>query len=207
MITAKAVLSGDIVANSAVDDTLVLGGKAAGTLSGLGSTVTGFTTIEEDASAHWTLSGSISGTGTLDIGAGAKLTLDGAVSIASIAFAAGGNATLTLDASGAVTSKISGFGAGDVIDLPAIQATSLTFRQDTLTLFNASHQVVDTLLFTKGLSKEDFGLVAAGSGTEIIYAEANAPASASIGGGSVLADAMPALLHFGLLQGGHGVGV
>jgi hypothetical protein len=200
VVNPGAVFNGDIAADPAVNDTLEVAGKANGTLSGLGSTVTGFTTITEDASAHWTFSGSISGKGTLDIGTKAQLTLHGTVSIASIAFAAPGASTLTLETAKAVTSIFSGFGPGDIIDLPTIQANALTFQQNTLTLLNSNNQVVDTLLFANGLTQQDFGLAAAGTGTEILYAGPDVPwTSASINGGiSTLDHPMPeALLHLG----------
>jgi hypothetical protein len=200
VVNPGAVFNGDIAADPAVNDTLEVAGKANGTLSGLGSTVTGFTTITEDASAHWTFSGSISGKGTLDIGTKAQLTLHGTVSIASIAFAAPGASTLTLETAKAVTSIFSGFGPGDIIDLPTIQANALTFQQNTLTLLNSNNQVVDTLLFANGLTQQDFGLAAAGTGTEIFYAGPDVPwTSASINGGiSTLNHPMPeALLHLG----------
>jgi hypothetical protein len=200
VVNPGAVFNGDIAADPAVNDTLEVAGKANGTLSGLGSTVTGFTTITEDASAHWTFSGSISGKGTLDIGTKAQLTLHGTVSIASIAFAAPGAGTLTLETAKAVTSIFSRFGPGDIIDLPTIQANALTFQQNALTLLNSNNQVVDTLLFANGLTQQDFGLAAAGTGTEILYAGPDVPwTSASINGGiSTLDHPMPeALLNLG----------
>jgi hypothetical protein len=199
IVDPGAVFGGNIEATDVVNDTLVLAGKAAGTLAGFGDTITGFTTIQEDASAHWTLSGTVGGS-VLDIGQGARLTVNGALGTASVAFAAGGDGTLTLNVTGTVGSVFSGFGTGDIIDLPTIQASTLTFQHNTLTLLNADGNVVDTLLFAKGLTQADFGLVPAGNGTEIVYTGTAPPAAhiASDGGFPVQDLAAANLLHFGL---------
>ena len=168
VVDPGATFQGAIVANANVDDTLVLAGTASGTLTGFGTSITGFTTITEDAQAHWTLGGAISGGGALDIGAGAVLTLDGAVNIASIAFAAGSE-TLHLALPGQVTSVFDGFAAGDVIDLETLTATSLRYGHGTLTLFDGRAQV-DTLHFAGALTSSDFGVVSDGhGGTDVVF--------------------------------------
>jgi len=146
-----------------------LAGHLAGTLSGVGTSIASITTFVEDASAHWTLSGSLTGTGALDIGADARMTLDGASSIATIAFGAGGYGTLTLDKPSFVTSALAGFNIGDKIELSGIQASSFTFRHDRLTLFNASHKVVDTMQFAGPLSAADVFVFTEGRTTDIVY--------------------------------------
>jgi len=175
-ITPGAVFEGGIQGNPYADSTIVLGGRLAGTLSGIGTTVAGITNFVEDAAAHWTLSGSLTGTGTLDIGADARMTLEGASSIA-MAFGAGGYGTLTLDKPALVTSVLAGFSIGDKIELSGIQAASFTFRHDTLTLFNASHKIVDTVQFTGHLSSSDVFVFDEGRTTEIIY---SGPGHASV---------------------------
>jgi hypothetical protein len=172
-ITSKAVFVGDIVANSAVNDTLVLDAGGNGTVSGLGLSVTGFNTIQEAAKADWTLQGSITGTGAIDIGSGDKLTIDAPVSIPTIAFT--GPADLTLGEPNAVTTIFSGFSTGDIIKLIGIEASSLTFNADTLTLLNASGATVDTLTFTGKYHKSDFALQPLGANTEIVFAGPDAP--------------------------------
>jgi hypothetical protein len=169
VVDPGAVFGGDIVAVSSVDDTLELAGKTLGTLTGFGTTITGLTTIAEDADANWKLTGSMTGTGTIDIGADARLTLGGAVSIASIAFAAGGDASLHLNDPTKLTSVFSGFGSGDSIFLASIQAASLSYSGGVLTLFDASHAVVDTLSFAGSYSQSDFGLQANGGGTDVVF--------------------------------------
>jgi hypothetical protein len=170
VISPTAVFEGAIQAGNYGSSTIVLAGHQAGTLSGLGTSITGITNIVEDASAHWTLSGSLSGTGALDIGADARLTLDGACSIATIAFGATGHGTLALDQPALVTSVVAGFGGGDTIELSGIAAASFTFHHDTLTLFDANHVVVDTMQFSGHLTAADIDIVADGKNTDIVYA-------------------------------------
>jgi hypothetical protein len=171
-LSIQGSFTGYIVANS--NDTLVLGGTEAGTLSGFGTSVTGFETITENSSADWTLNGSIEGAGTLTVGSGGTLSLDGAVSIATILFATGGQETLTLGTPTAVTSTFAGFGTGDQIDLIGLQATLLKYANGTLTLLNANHTVIDTLTFSGDYTKADFALQADGNNTELLYAGAPA---------------------------------
>ncbi len=62
-----AVFLGAVSATPTVSDTLELGtGTGAGTLTGLGSTITGFGTIAFDSGAHWFIAGNTAGlTGTI----------------------------------------------------------------------------------------------------------------------------------------------
>jgi hypothetical protein len=169
------VFRGAIVADPTAHDTLELAGTVAGTLSGLGHAVTGFANITEDANAIWTLNGTVSGAGTLALGGGATLTLGGTISIGTIAFAAGG-ALLTAEAPHALTSTFSGFGTGDVIDLANLVATSFSYANNTLTLFNNGDKPpVDLLTFAGNLSQSDFTLKSDGhGGTDILHAGAHA---------------------------------
>jgi hypothetical protein len=139
-------------------------------LSGLGTTVTGFSSIVEDAHAHWSLTGTISGTGVVEIGEAARLTLNGPVSIRFIAFGAGGDERLALENPTQVTSTFSGFGSGDIIVLSDILATSPQYSNGTLTLFDANHNIVDTLAISGDYDAADFALQPHGNGTEIVYA-------------------------------------
>jgi hypothetical protein len=168
-ITPAAVFEGAIQGSPYGDNTIVLAGHLAGTLSGIGTNIAGITNFVEDAAAHWTLSGSLSGTGALTIGADARMTLDGASSIATIAFGAGGYGTLSLGTPALVTSVLAGFSIGDKIALSGIQASSFTFRHDTLTLFNATHKIVDTVQFTGHLGATDVFVFKEGRTTDIVY--------------------------------------
>jgi hypothetical protein len=169
-IDPAALFSGAIAGNYAMQDTLVLSGTKAGTLSGLGTRVAGFRHIEAAANSKWTLAGDIGGPGSLQLGAGSSVTLDGAVSIAHVAFGASGSAQLTLDMPAQLGSVFSGFDTGDVIDLQGIAATSLSYANGTLSLLDSAQTVVDTLVFTGHYTQSDFALRADGAGTEVVYA-------------------------------------
>ena len=175
VVDPGAVFNGAVLANSAAPDTLELAGTAAGTLSGLGTQVTGFATITEDAHAHWTLTGTVSGNGTATVGAGASLSLNGAVGIAALAFASAASGMLRLSEPGQVSSTVHGFGAGDVIDVEGVRATSLGYSHGTLTLYGSTHAVVDRLDFAGNLTDADFGLHVDGHGGTDITGNAYAP--------------------------------
>jgi hypothetical protein len=171
-VAPSAIFNGDISANAAVNDVLVLAGSAAGTLAGFGTSITGFTTIVENAHANWTLSGTIAnpahGQGAITLDTNTSLTLTGTVQIAAIAF--GADDLLKLDTPAAVTSVLSGFGTGDTIDLSGLQAGSLSYAGGTLTLYGPGEHVVDTLAFAGSYTTGDFGLHPDGAGgTDIAY--------------------------------------
>jgi hypothetical protein len=198
VVEAGAVFDGDIAGsgNSGVTDTVVLAGNHAGTLSGFGTTITNITTIVQDAHTRWTLEGSIGGTGSIALGTGGYLALsDGTVSIASIVFGAGGNETLSFGAPGSVSSTLSGFGTGDRIDLANVQASSLSYSHGTLTLFDASHAVVDTLSFSGKYTAADFSLQQEGKSTDVVYAGRHEAAlHVPEGGGHVAWPDVPAVV-------------
>jgi hypothetical protein len=170
IITPEAVFVGDIIANPTSNDVLVLEGNTHGSLGGFGTTVTGFTTIEESSGADWKLGGSITGTGSIELAGGATLTLDGTVSIATLSFASAGNDSLRLEDPASFTSTLSVFGAGDTVFLSGIEATSLQYSGHTLTLFDAGGAAVDTLTFDGKYTQADFGLDAVKGGTNLVFA-------------------------------------
>jgi hypothetical protein len=176
VIDPSAVFEGGIQGSNYYPSTVELAGHSQSTLSGIGTSVVGITNFVEDASARWTLSGSLSGTGMVSIGTDARLTLDGSSSIATIAFGAGGDATLVLDKPVLVSSVVAGFGVGDSIELSGLRASSFSFSNDTLTLFNASDAVVDTVQFSGGLSAPDVFVYEAGKNTDVVYAGPGAAA-------------------------------
>jgi hypothetical protein len=187
VIDADARFNGAITADSAAHDTLVLGGAANGALSGFGTSVTGFTAIDEAAHAHWTLSGTIAGVSALTIGSGATLALTGPVSAGAIAFTAGGGETLKLEQATDIGAVFKGFGAGDVIDLGKLQVSAMTFLNGTLTLMDGA-SVADTLRFGGAYTAADFVLHADGAGgTDIAFAEAARPTQ-EYGHGAWIAD-------------------
>jgi hypothetical protein len=168
-----AVFDGAIQGRAGAADTLVLAGHAPGTLSGFGASITGITDIVADAGAHWRLDGALSGAGTLTLEAGARITLGGTVNIATIAFT-GADSALHIDTKAAPGSAFTGFGAGDVIDLAAVQAQSLHFSAGVLSLYGANGGLVDTLHFTGNYQQSDFSLQPYGAGTDVVYAGAGA---------------------------------
>ena len=169
VVDPGAAFAGGIAAYRFADDTLNLAGTAPGSLSGFGTRITDFTTITEDAHAHWTLGGSITGTGSIQIGTGATLALRGAVSVPTIAFLGGGGETLKLGTPGQVTSTLQGFAAGDVVDAETVHATSLRYAGGTLTLYDGQ-SVVDTLTLLGKYAQSDFSLKADGhGGTNVVF--------------------------------------
>ncbi len=76
VVDPGAVFNGLVVANTQADDVLELGvgNGNQGTLSGLGSQYTGFSTFTEDSGANWLLAGSNSFGGTAAIGGTLDLT-------------------------------------------------------------------------------------------------------------------------------------
>jgi fibronectin-binding autotransporter adhesin len=134
--------------------------SVAGTVSAQGGTLT--------------LHGGTSGTGTVAIASGATLVADGALSVTNLDFT-GAGATLVLMTPTDVTSSLSGFGTGDVVDLEKLVATTLTYAGGTLTLLNGT-QIVDTLSLTGSYTATDFTLQSDGSqGTDLLYAGTQAP--------------------------------
>ena len=122
-----AVFAGAVAANPAVDDQLLLTGKSAGQLDGLGTQFTGFTSLQETIGAIWTLSGSVSMSflngGTVQGGA-ASLALNGSVT---------NNGTIT-SAGGAVSIAQKVMGVGTLIPAPAGTLTLLDGAVDGQTV-------------------------------------------------------------------------
>jgi hypothetical protein len=170
--------------NETQGGTLVVGnntdGSAAGTLTiQAAATIIGDGTISADAlsvagalvalGGTLTLHASVSGSGTATIAAGATLLANGTLGVARVDFASGGD-TLVLGKPADVTSTLSGFGTGDVVDLEKLIATTLTYAGGTLTLLDGA-QVVDTVSLAGHYKAADFTLQSDGNkGTDILYA-------------------------------------
>jgi hypothetical protein len=98
-ISVATKFTGDVVANSGVNDVLELTESYAATLTGLGSALTGFTTVDEAAGTNWVLAGANAlGAGTTLLDAG-KLTVTGTLTDAGAATISGAG---LLDAKGPV---------------------------------------------------------------------------------------------------------
>jgi hypothetical protein len=175
---------------------LVIGGVKGGTAGTItvesGAAVTGFGAItlapvmdDGTITAHGgalSITDAVTGTGTLAIAASSTLLAGAAITGVSLDFAAAG--TLSLATPSSVTSTISGFQSGDVVDLQNLVATTLTYHGGTLILSN-DQTVVDKLYFAGSYKADDFALKSDGAnGTDIIYAGPQAPefGSASLQG-------------------------
>ena len=191
-----AVFNGQVAANPSADDVLDLSGKAAGSLTGLGSQFTGFTSMVVAEGANWTLAGvaetapaalkdngtlAVSGTltlgeiaagaGTLGIEASSVVIAPGTLGIASVAFD-GPSGTLMLANPAGFTSAITGFGTGDQIDLQGLITTSSQYANGELTLYDHT-AMVDQITFTGSYSVTNFGIQSDGNnGTLITFVPA-----------------------------------
>jgi hypothetical protein len=180
-------LNGGVLQSSA-SGTLVVGTSAgaagaitvSGDVSGFG-TITGAAVTDTGTvtASGGTLSimDAVTGTGTLALAADATVLAGAGVSGVTIDFAA--NGTLALAEPASVTSTISGFQSGDVVDLQKLIANTLTYSGGRLTLSDGS-TVVDTLSFAGSYTQSDFSLQSdKHGGTDVLYAGTQAPDFAS----------------------------
>ncbi len=187
LLLESVALTGGVLAGSQTGS-VAIGGNASGLQAGhitveAGANVSGSGAINgaygviDDGTiiaraGTLTIGVPVSGTGALHIANAATLQTGGAVSVASVVFNAGTNETLYLAKPAAMTGTISGFGAGDTIDLKGIAATTLTFLAGTLTLYDGT-MAVDALTFAGDYVAADFTLKPDGAGgTDILYSGA-----------------------------------
>jgi hypothetical protein len=121
-VAPGAVFEGVVSAGGSGLDTLELAkGANHGTLAGIGTSFTGFTNLDIDAGAHWTIGRvvDLAYGGLVDLGAGSTTELRQAIVDSFIYFASGGGGTLALDRPHGIGagSQISGFDGTDTIDL------------------------------------------------------------------------------------------
>jgi len=109
-----------------------------------------------------TLYSAVSGGGVLTIGGGDAVVAGAALDVASVTFAAAGNGLLVA-APSEVSGTISGFDAGDVIDIRPVTATTLNFLGGTLTLLDGA-KPVDELLLAGSYTNANFALEPDGDG-------------------------------------------
>ena len=99
------------------------------------------------------IDGAVTGSGTATITGGGQLEF-GAASATGVTFSGGAAGTLVLDASSKFTGKVSGFAAGDFIDLSDVSysTASLTYKANaahtdgTLTVTDGAHTAHITLV-------------------------------------------------------------
>jgi hypothetical protein len=191
IVDPGAAFNGSVT--GAGDTVLELAAGGYGSLSGLGTYITGFSVIDIDASADWALSGdasastlvndgtlfitngdllvigSVSGHGAIDIGLGgvAEFT-SGAPKDQTILFL-DGTGTLDIESPQGFSARIEGFQDGDVIDLVGIADRRLhyTYAKGTLTLREAGNTVA-TLSFAGHYTSADFQLSNDGNGGTLI---------------------------------------
>ncbi len=169
-------LTGDVVATPGGGDLLILD-RVAGTLTGLGTSITGFDNVMVKDTAAWTLANGTS------LSAGTTLTDNGSLTFAGSVtgpgtLVLGSYGALTLDSPKAFAATIHGFAANDKIDLVKLLPTSASFANGTLTLLHGT-ATVGTLAFAGSYTTADFTLASDFSGgTEITFGGA-APASAA----------------------------
>ncbi|MDR3537185.1 MAG: hypothetical protein P4L71_11860, partial [Acetobacteraceae bacterium] len=169
-------------------------GASAGTIAGLGSTITNFASLVFDAGARWTVVGNAlaSGLGTMAISgftfgdtidvtgfqavsrtfAGNSLVLTNSLA-AHVTLAIQGtfvtnNVRLSSDGNGGTDIGL-GLFYGQTIDETGTVATSETVSSGLMTLFNAGSTAVGTITVGTSLSTGDFSLRSDGSGgTDVI---------------------------------------
>jgi hypothetical protein len=177
VIAPTAVFVGQVAANATVNDVLRLTGQN-GTLTGLGTQFTNFTTLAERPNADWTISGvatlatggeviirqnaaltldgALIGPTTIRLDAGATLTADAGLTATTIRFANGGNETLALNSTDPVTGTLSGFRLTDTIDI-ASTITTLSAMGGKIILLD--HQTaVETLTLDGNFTASQFAL-------------------------------------------------
>jgi hypothetical protein len=163
-------------------DTLELA-AGYGTLSGLGSSFVGFTTVDVDAGADWAVSGSgsrfvndgtvaaygalvfeaASGRGTIEVGDGDTAEFAGAAGHEQRIELTGAGGTVLLDKPLRVAATFSGFGAGDTIDLAGEAADAVSFAHHDLVVTENGQTVAD-LHFAGRCTTADFALSPDGNG-------------------------------------------
>ena len=190
IVDPGAVFTG-IVNGGTGGDTLELGSAAStGTLSGLGTSFTGFDSVTVDSAATWLLTGTntlgigttltnfgtlkdaatLANSGLIDIEAGASLDLFGGGSgNGSIAFVGSGD-ILQIGSSGSpatLTNAVTGFAQGDTIDFAGIVADGDTYAGGVLSLTN-SGTVVAGLTLSTSVINPVFTLSSDGSGGTLV---------------------------------------
>jgi formylmethanofuran dehydrogenase subunit C len=106
------VFIGPVVAQGSPATLELASAASAGTITGIGTSFSGFSSITVDPDATWVAAGSVTGGGTVNLGADSKLTVGGEAQTGSITIA--GDGTLIV---GAATVT------GDVSDAGVVEAT------------------------------------------------------------------------------------
>jgi hypothetical protein len=184
----------DIIGTMAMSGVGVITIESGAAVTGFGS-IGGVPVVDDGTIASakeaplLTIETAVTGTGTITIAVGSTVVADGAVSGVGVDFAKYG--TLTLAAPASVTSTLSGFHTGDVVDLQGLVANTLSYAGGTLTLSKGS-VAVDKLYFSGSHTLGDFALQSdTMGGTDVVYSGTQAhefgaavPQDAAAGGGA-----------------------
>ncbi len=123
-----------------------------------------FGAIEVARGASWSLRGVAIGASTITLGASASLTATAGLFVSEVAFA-GSSSTLALDAPASVSSLLSEFRAGDVIDLTTKVATAISFSSFSHVLsVKAGAATLAALHFANGYAGHSFVFGSDGGG-------------------------------------------
>ena len=120
IVDPNAVFGGNVVAQGTANVLELASGASTGTIAGIGTSFSGFGTVETDNGAHWVVSGAVTA-GTIDIAAGSGLTLTGADS-APVDFTANSGMLGLVDPAG-FAAAVFGFQPGDAIDFTTVSCS------------------------------------------------------------------------------------
>ncbi len=110
--------------------------------------------------------GAVSGGGSLSIGGGGVITL-GAAETNAVVFGSGGGSLVALTASD-IGGTVTGWAAGDFVNLQSVSASSESVAGGTLSLFGSGAQLVGSVAVGAGVATNNFTLTElAGGGTSI----------------------------------------
>jgi hypothetical protein len=174
-----------------------------GTIGGVaGNTVIDNGTIIASGGGTLNVALAVSGTGTLALDTGTDLIAHGAVSVENIVFNAGSNETLAFLAPQSITGTITGFAAGDTVDIETQKVKAVNYVNGVLFLLGAHNSVLETLNVAGDYTNANFALSTDHhGGTDITFTTQ----AARVLGGWHAADAgafdpLPATMHhFGIM--------
>lgn len=198
IVDPGAVFGGTVLGPGGAGTIELADGPQPGTLSGIGTSFQSFGTIEVDSSAVWTLSGDTTGARLVNDGTvrvtGTQALVFGSVAEdkgkhGAIALAAGdaefqaaveagqslvfrdGAGVLKLDDPSQFAAAIKGFRKGDVIELVATAANSVSFSKHKLAVFDGGTKIA-TLLLKGRYNARDFTVTEVGGNAEIATSKA-----------------------------------
>lgn len=126
--TARLILDpgvafvGNVVADGSSTTLELASAAGAGTITGIGTSFSGFGSIVADADATWVVTGSVTGIGTVSLGAGSRLTFDAGVAVAMPVDFIAATGTLGLRDSADFAATAFGLRPGDAIDFTTISS-------------------------------------------------------------------------------------